>query len=263
MHVFDRDLALAPLESSTYRAGVTGNWSVNGIPNGGYLLALLTAAMLRRSAKGTPLVATANYLQRCRIGEARIEVENIATSRRFDRWQARLVQEGADRVRALGTFVDGAQAEAAKRYEKGPPEVAPPEACVAVPILENLTIMKQLEIRLDPGSAGWLSGRLAEKSEQKGWVRFRDGRPFDLLSLLLAADCFPPAIFVSHGMTAWVPTIELTVNLRHLPATPWLRCVFRTAFLTGDILEEDGEVWDAAGELVALSRQIAQFRRAG
>jgi acyl-CoA thioesterase len=263
MHVFDRDLALTQLEPMAYQAEVTGNWSVNGIPNGGYLLALLAAAMLQRSVKQTPLVVTANYLQRCRIGDARIDIENIATSKRFDRWQARLVQEGVDRVRALGTFLDGAHPEAYKRYEKDPPEVVDPDACVAVPMLDNLTIMRQLEIRLDPASAGWLTGALAGKSEQKGWVRFREERPFDLVSLLLAADCFPPAVFVSHGMSAWVPTIELTVNLRNLPATPWLKCVFRTSFVNGDILEEDGEVWDAAGELVALSRQIAQVRRSG
>ena len=61
-------------------------------------------------------------------------------------------------------------------------------------------------------------------------------------------------------MGAWVPTIELTVNVRKPPASQWLKCIFRTRFITCGLLEEDGEVWDETGALVAISRQIAQYR---
>ena len=77
----------------------------------------------------------------------------------------------------------------------------------------------------------------------------------------MIADAFPPPVFVAYGPVAWVPTIELTVNVRNLPTTPWLKCAFRTRYMDNEILEEDGEVWDGNGELVALSRQVAQFRK--
>jgi len=88
-----------------------------------------------------------------------------------------------------------------------------------------------------------------------------DDRPHDLLSTLLLADSFPPPVFVSQGMVAWVPTIEYSVNVRFIPETKWLKGVFRTHFITGGLLEEDGELWDEYDNLVAVSRQIAQFKK--
>ena len=35
---------------------------------------------------------------------------------------------------------------------------------------------------------------------------------------------------------------------------------FRTRFITCGLLEEDGEIWDETGQLIAISRQIAQYR---
>jgi hypothetical protein len=260
-HPFDQDLSLTRLAPFRFRGNVTDNWSINGIPNGGYLMALLAHAMLQESAKKDTLVVTANYLHRCEIGEADLVVKNIACSRGFDRWQAVLSQRDQERVRALGTFVQRRAGTGERRYDSSPPEVAVLEACVAVPPLPRFTFFNQMDVRLDPACAGWLRGELAARLEQKGWVRFKEPRPYDMISALLIADAFPPPVLAAYGMVAWVPTIELTVNVRNLPTTPWLKCAFRTRYIDSDILEEDGEVWDGNGELVALSRQVAQFRK--
>ena len=97
----------------------------------------------------------------------------------------------------------------------------------------------------------------------KGWVRFREERPYDLVSIFLIADSFPPPVIVSQGPVAWVPTLTLSVNVRNVPEAGWLRCSFRTRFINNGILEEDGQVWDEQGKLVAISRQFAQYRRMG
>jgi acyl-CoA thioesterase len=54
----------------------------------------------------------------------------------------------------------------------------------------------------------------------------------------------------------------LTAHVRARPAPGWLRCVFTTRFVTGGFLEEDGELWDDTGRLVAQSRQLALIPRA-
>ena len=62
------------------------------------------------------------------------------------------------------------------------------------------------------------------------------------------------------GLTGWVPTVELTVHVRCRPAPGPLRVSITTRNLAGGFLEEDAEVWDSAGRLVAQSRQLARVR---
>ncbi len=260
MHCFDQDLALDAGGPLGLRGTVSDNWSINGTPNGGYIMALLAGAMMTDSDRRSTPIVTANYINRCVPGNADIGVEKISNSSQFNRMQARLVQDGRERVRAIGTFSDEKLECILDRYESGEPSLVSPEECVAIPALPKYTIMENLDIRLDPACAGWMQGKLADRSEQKGWIRFRSARPYDLASLFLVADAFPPPVFASQGLISWVPTIELTVNVRSVPRTEWLKCVFRTRFITCGLLEEDGEVWDGNGTLVAISRQIAQYR---
>lgn len=60
---------------------------------------------------------------------------------------------------------------------------------------------------------------------------------------------------------AWTPTVELTAHIRGIPVPGWLRCAFTTRFVSGGYLEEDGEVWDLSGRLIAQSRQLALVPR--
>jgi hypothetical protein len=217
-------------------------------------------AMMKAGGKRATPILTANYISRCVPGEARVQVEEISRSKQFDRFEGRLFQGDKEKIRVLGTFAEEKNECFIDRYEESTPEIPPLEECFAIPALPRYTMMDSLDIRLDPACAGWMQGRLAEKSEHRGWVRFRDDRHYDMLSLLLIADCFPPPIFATQGLVAWVPTIEITVSVRNIPVSGWLRCVLRTRYVTCGLLEEDGEVWDGEGRLVAISRQIAQFR---
>ena len=88
-----------------------------------------------------------------------------------------------------------------------------------------------------------------------GRIRFRDGRPPDLLSVPLLVDSFTPAVF-RLGHVGWSPTIELTVHLRNRPTPGWLTATVRTTMLERGIFEEDVELWDSTNTLVAHSRQL-------
>jgi acyl-CoA thioesterase len=79
--------------------------------------------------------------------------------------------------------------------------------------------------------------------------------------VVLAADAFPPAIFNAELGLGWTPTVELSVQVRNPSPSGWLACRYATKFVTDGMLEEDGELWDEAGNLVALSRQLALLPR--
>ena len=85
-------------------------------------------------------------------------------------------------------------------------------------------------------------------------MRFSDGRDADLVSLPLLVDSTAPSVL---ELGASSTTIQLTVHLRAHPAPGWLACRATTRFVSGGYHEEDFEVWDATGTLVAQSRQLA------
>jgi len=261
MHLLDSDISVTAKTPKHFQTNVSGNWSVNGNPNGGYLLAILANAMIQQSDKKSTPILTANYVSRTMPGEAELTLETISRSKQFNRLQARLMQAGTETIRAFGTFAVEADECLLKRYEDPPPVIASPEQCVRVPAMPEYSVFENLEVRLDPSCAGWMENRLSEKSEHKGWLRFPDSRPLDIFAVTLAADAFPPAVLSSQGMVAWVPTLEFSVNIRNIAESPWLKCRFRTRFINCGLLEEDGEIWDENDELIALSRQIAQFRK--
>lgn len=261
MHVFDTDLSLQEKEPGVLGATVSDNWSINGVPNGGYLMAMISSAFTFYSDKKSTPILTVNFISKCDPGEVEIRVNQIASSRQFNRFEARLYQEGKERIHAIGTFAVEIFDCSLVHYEGRAPELEERDKCVEIPELPRYTLYRNMELRLDPGCAGWFQGKLGEKSEHRGWIRFKEGRPHDLASVLLMADAFPPPVFVSQGPAAWVPTLEMSVNIRNIPAEGWLSGVFRTRYINCGLLEEDGELWDEKGELVALSRQIAQFRK--
>jgi hypothetical protein len=263
MYAFDRDIESRPIDGTPFdfAAEISPNWAINGLPNGGYLMALLARAIEQKRNKKRMAIVTANYIQRTAPGPVRLSLERISETAQFERFGARLLQEDRVAVAAIATFMDDQMVCRVDRYEAGVPALAPLDQCVSIPTMPKFTLFDQVEVRLDPSCAGWMTtGQLADRSEHKGWIQFRDGRPYDALALLLAADCFPPPAYASLGLGAWVPTIELSVNIRKMPSSRWLKCFFHTRFITCGLLEEDGEIWDEGGELIAISRQIAQYR---
>jgi len=260
MHIFDRDTGLRETAPSVYTGAISENWLINKNPNGGYLMAILARAMMDKSEKKTTPIITANYISRCRPGGVEVRVDEISISKQFSRYEARLFQDGAEKIRALGTFADENSDCAINRNESSAPQLAARGACIGLLPIPGYTVFDNLELRLDPPCAGWLQGNLVETSENRGWFRFREPRRHDIFSVLQIIDSMPPAAFASQGSIAWVPTIEMSVSIRTIPETEWLRCKLRTRHITCGLLEADCEVWDEAGSLAAISRQIAQFR---
>ncbi|MGD0395084.1 MAG: thioesterase family protein, partial [Acidimicrobiales bacterium] len=82
---------------------------------------------------------------------------------------------------------------------------------------------------------------------------------FDPISLLFAVDAYPPATFEIE-FSGWVPTLELTVYVRALPAAGPVRVLQRAQLIDGQRVDEVCSVWDRTGRLVAQGTQLAGIR---
>jgi acyl-CoA thioesterase len=247
-----------------FTARVDDGWGVAGRPNGGYLLALAARAAVAAAGQPHPLAASAHFLSPADPGPAELEVRRLRSGRSLSTARATLIQGGTARLEALVTAgrIDPGAAPGWRRAT-GPAGLAPVEACLPgrpeLPGGVRVPLLEQLELRIDPATAGWFTGRPGGRLEMRGWVRFADGRPADPLALLQMVDALPPTSF-ELGLPGWAPTVELTAYLRGIPAPGWLACVTRGQLWQGGWFDEEAEVWDSAGQLVAQSRQLAGAR---
>jgi acyl-CoA thioesterase len=258
MHQFDEATAIEVVEAGARYAGaVTEDWSISGIPNGGYLTAIAMRAMAQAAPHPDPFSVTTHYLRPARPGPVMIDVAVVRAGRRHATVEATISQDGEGVARVLGLYGDFSAFAGPTLVTGTPPQLPDPDSLPSSLTIPGLpAIARAFDLRLDPDSTQGILGRPDGRPEVAGWVRFADGREPDTLSLVTVADALPPAIL--NLLTArWVPTLELTVHFRGRPAPGWLRARFATRFLVEGILEEDGDVWDSSGRLVALSRQLA------
>lgn len=264
MGTFSDETAVRAAGEGTFEATIAEGWDIAGNANGGYLLAIAARAMRETTGRPDPVTITAHYLAPGRPGPAEVRAEAVRVGRRFATATASLATADRRLLQVVGTFGDLAEpAEAPERVDGEPPDLPPVEDCLAnEPAAEGPpSFFSRVDLRLHPEDAEFRTGNPSGIPRMRGWLRLRDGEPWDTLGLLVAVDALPPTVFNARLPVAWTPTVELTAHVRARPAPGWLRCAFTTRFVTGGFLEEDGEVWDETGRLVAQSRQLALVPR--
>lgn len=265
-HEFDRQIAVAPTGEGRYDVDVDAGWVVGGGVDGGYLLAVIGNA-LRGSlpTKPDPIAVSAYYLSATRPGPATVAVDVRREGGRVATVAADLVQDDASRITVLATYGDLDRFGDDVRTTAVEPDLPPVEECArntdAPPeVLELAPMMARFDMRFHPDDVGWAVGRPSGNGVMRAWFRFADGREPDPVSLLMVVDALPPVTF-NLGLMGWAPTLELSAHVRAKPAPGWLKVRHETRNLAGGMFEEDCEVWDSAGRLVAQSRQLAMQPR--
>jgi acyl-CoA thioesterase len=269
---FDRDTAVTPRPDAPglHDAELYESWRIGMGINGGLLLALAGRALAAELGGGKdghsdPFSISAYYLSTSRPGPVTVRTETLRRGRTVSTGTASVVQDGEERLRAIATYGDlDGHAGGDVRTSATPPDMPPPESCVGTELappefLKDAPMLDSIELRLDPGTVGWAVGAPTGRGRIQGWLRFPDGREPDPLMLLLAVDTLPPVSF-DLGINGWAPTLELTAHVRAKPAPGWLRISHATRNFADGYMEEDAEVWDSAGRLVAQSRQLARVR---
>jgi acyl-CoA thioesterase len=255
--LFDDDTRVERIDDGRLRAAISDRWNaLGGSPNGGYLLAVCLQALRHELTLPDPLVASAHFLRPAIPGQADVHTDVARSGRRVATGEARLVQEGKERVRVVASFTD-ANAVVGRALELGTPPALPAPDKAIDPLAElalpGITIADRIEYRMDPAARGWHTGEPSGDPTHEFWMRFRDGHEADAWSLPLFVDAFSPAV-LELGLGSF--TVELTVHVRARPVAGWLACRVATQHLSGGFHEEDFEIWDEGGRLVAQSRQL-------
>jgi acyl-coenzyme A thioesterase PaaI-like protein len=259
----------SPNGSVAYTTKVHPGWDIMGNANGGYLLALVGHALSDATGRPDCITINSHYLAPCPAGDARIVVTPVRSGRRFATATASLflfTDTGEKEIiRVLATLGDlahdpGGPSHMDEHATFPPKGLLPFDECVGMSDSLETTfayIHGRLGTRANAGDVGFRNGAKSGQAMIRGWFAFNDNRPIDTRALLLASDAFPPSVFNIDLPVAWVPTVELTVHTRAIPAPGPVACIFSTRFVQNGLLEEDGEMWDSRGVLVAQSRQLA------
>jgi hypothetical protein len=256
--------AVKSVSEGEWSASIHPGWDIAGNANGGYLLAIAARALVGATGRPDPVTVTGHYLAPGQTGGLHIATQVLKDGKRFATGTALLSSESRPLLAVLCTLGDLAQADGPELIEGAPPELPPPDECVRVVATDTFPppFMGHVDLRLHPDDASFATGQQSGHPLMRGWFRLPGEEVIDSIALLCAVDAFPPTAFNAHLPVAWTPTVELTAHIRANPAPGWLRCRFSTRFVTAGFLEEDGEVWDAGGRLVAQSRQLALVPRA-
>ena len=271
MTVFDEATAVTPEGDGCYRVSldgrfaiVSGNGSVGAV-NGGVLMACVLRAVLDTSPHPDPVATSAHFLRVPRPEPAQVHVTWLKQGKTAATARATLVQDGAGILETTVTTGRlGEPGDGGLSWTGEPPVLPPVEECTGFADFAGATrrtgYAGQVDLRLDPATSGWLRGKPQGVPEMRGYFQLREERHPDAYLLALAVDALPPVIF---GITraGWSPTVELTWHMRAVPAPGLLRVAARSRHVSGGWFDEESEVWDSAGRLVAQSRQIARVGR--
>ncbi len=259
---FDTDTAVSRAGDDLFHARVTDRWNTFAGPNGGYVLATATRALAEIMPAPHPLTVTGHFLRPLKPGGAEIRIHRIKAGRRHATARASVSQHGKDVLVVLATFTDLGSVKGRELVLGEPPALPAPDA--AIDPLRELdaamipSIARRMDLRVGE-MPGFARGEPSGRPEFTAWMRFADGRPPDPVALVFFCDAMVPTVFEIGELVS--STVEMTVHVRALPADGWLALRVRTRHVIGGYHEEDAELWDSTGKLVAQSRQLALLAR--
>jgi len=282
MTIFDEATAVTRIDQGRYAAHpdkrsalVAPGSATPPVINGGVMLATVLRAVLDCSPLPHPVATSAHYLRVAELAPAEIQVTWLKTGRTAATARATLIQDDQpilETTVTTGTVPlsrpngdGGAQGQLS--WTGAAPAIPPAGECVNLGEWTGTYdadgmagYAGQVSMLLDPAVTGWRFGNPSGTPEMRGYFSLREERDPDALMLALAVDGLPPVVF-GLGATGWAPTVELTMHMRLVPAPGPLAVQARCRHVSGGWFDEEAEVWDSAGNLVAQSRQIARVGR--
>ena len=259
MGLFEEHTAVAACQGTHWQAEVHRGWRIGSVANGGYVLALVGRALSEALNQPDPLSINAFYLAPVLLGEVEVAVESLSETRSTHFASADLRQEGELKLRATAAYTDLDKLKGPDWTNVTPPTVPAFDDAASL-AMSHLEIHQSIDLRMVQGAEVFAQGKTTGNGEFIAWLAHKDGAAPGPIDLLMFADIMPPPIFTLYGAYGWVPTVELTVQVRRKPAAGPLLARHTTRQVTGGVAETDTEIWDVKGALVAMARQTYKVR---
>jgi len=265
---FQSALSLNKISDQVFSFTPDSKYFVGNTPHGGYLLAVMNKALSKVLPHPSAINSNVYYLDRTEPKPAELHVEVIRTSRGSSMGQVRLMQNGKLTCLFSALCSDFQYMKGHSGLETPLPEImnSVPENQFKVMNYENFkagstpSFIQQLEMSVHPDHAWWdrdISMDVAE-ARCSAFLELKGGAA-DTFVLSYLADILPPVVQNKYGSLGWVPTLTLTCNIRQLPKTNRLFIDGLAKDISNGYFEQDCNIWDMDGNLVATSRQLAKI----
>ena len=187
MTAFDEATAVTPAGEGCYhtrpdeRFAIVSGDGTAGAVNGGVLMATVLRAVLDGSPHPHPVATSAHFLRVPRPEPARVQVSWLKQGKTAATARATLIQNGLPVLEtAVTTGSLGDPGDGGLSWTGKPPELPPIEECAGFEMRRASSAFagfaRQVDLRLDPATTGWLHGQPAGIPEMRGYFRPREDR---------------------------------------------------------------------------------------
>ena len=267
---FQEALKLENVENIKFIVNPDTNYFVGSTPHGGYLMAVMHKALANVLPHSTAITSSVQYLDRIDAKPFQLEVEVFKTGRGSSSGIVKLKQDDKICTTFTGTCSDFEFMKGYDDLQKPLPNIfLDKDRCEYVKmnydkISKGFTpaFIQQLECSIHPDHAWWNRKADEDNTDNEArcsaFLEMKGGRP-DQFCLSFYSDILPPVVCNKYGPLGWIPTITLTTHIRQLPSTNELYADFKATDINKGYFEQDCNIWDLNGNLVASSRQLTRI----
>jgi acyl-CoA thioesterase len=265
---FQAALDLTKVSDTVFSFTPNPKYFVGNTPHGGYLLALMNKAMTEVLPHPSAINSNIYYLDRTEPEPAELHIEILRTSRGSSMGQVKLIQNNKITCLYSSLCSDFQYMKGHSGLETPMPEIinSVEQDDFKVMNYENFKLgstpsfIQQLNMSVHPDHAWWDREISTDAAEARcsAYLELQGGVA-DTFVLSYLADILPPVVQNKYGPLGWVPTLTLTCNIRQLPKTNLLFIDGIAKDISNGYFEQDCNIWDMNGNLVATSRQLAKI----
>jgi acyl-CoA thioesterase len=265
---FQEAIKLEDIKDNKFIVNPDTNYFVGNTPHGGYLMALMHNALTSILPHSTAISSSVQYLDRIDAKTFELEVETFKTSRGSSSGIVKLKQDDKICTTFTGTCSDFQFMKGYDGLQKPLPNIfneSDKKDYIKMnydKISKGFTpaFIQQLECLIHPDHAWWNRDSNDKNNEARcsAFLEMQGGIP-DQFCLSFYSDILPPVVSNKYGPLGWIPTITLTTHIRQLPSTSELYADFKASDINKGYFEQDCNIWDLNGNLVASSRQLTRI----